>query len=142
MLLMRYLPRVVEGDRRVIVVDGDIYGAYLRKSSDGDWIQNVSFGAGCELVPVDIGDRRIGDATHGPYRDAGIHVLGYDLLWDDNGDWRISEINAGNIGGLFRIEYLGVPGVTDRFVAWLHADHNRNSSRRGRFSAPTTTLSS
>ncbi|MGB5457827.1 MAG: hypothetical protein WBO73_20765 [Gammaproteobacteria bacterium] len=46
---------------------------------------------------------------------------GYDLLQNDSGSWTISEINAGNIGGLFRIEYLGVPGVTDRFVAWLHA---------------------
>jgi glutathione synthase/RimK-type ligase-like ATP-grasp enzyme len=126
-LLMRYLPRVVEGDRRIIVVDGEIYGAYLRTSSDGHWVQNVSFGAGCELVPVEHRDREIVDATCGNYLDAGIHILGYDLLRDDTGDWRISEINAGNIGGLFRIEYLGVAGVTDRFVSWLQNFHDRKN---------------
>ena len=55
---------------------------------------------------------------------------GYDLLQNDSGSWTISEINAGNIGGLFRIEYLGVPGVTDRFVAWLHAYYDRNNPGR------------
>jgi glutathione synthase/RimK-type ligase-like ATP-grasp enzyme len=115
---------VVEGDRRIIVVDGEIYGAYLRVSPEGHWIQNVSYGAGCELMPVEARDREIVAATCQPYLDAGIHVLGYDLLQDDKGEWIISEINAGNIGGLFRIEYLGVPGVTDRFVNWLQDFHH------------------
>ncbi len=142
LLLMRYLPRVTEGDRRIIVVDGEIYGTYLRTSSDGKWVQNVSFGGGCELVPVEDQDRQIVDATQGPYRDAGIHVLGYDLLRDDNGKWRISEINAGNIGGLFRIEYLGVAGVTDRFVAWLRAYRDRNNGGQRRYPSPVTTYPS
>jgi len=57
----------------------------------------------------------------------GIHILGYDLLQEDNGSWTLSKINAGNIGGLFRIEHLGVPAVTDRFVAWLNAYYDRNN---------------
>lgn len=119
-LLMRYLSRVIEGDRRIVVVDGQIFGTYVRRSSRRDWIQNVSAGAVCELVPVEPEDQRLVDATCEHYREAGIHILGYDLLLDDDGSWRISEINAGNIGGLFRIEYLGVAGVADRFVDWLH----------------------
>jgi hypothetical protein len=128
-LLMRYLPRVVKGDGRLIVVNGEIYGAYLRTSRSGHWVQNVSFGAGCDLVTPDERDSETVADTYGPYRDAGINILGYDLLQDDNREWRISEINAGNIGGLFRIEYLGVAGVTDRFVTWLVQCH----VRRGKF---------
>lgn len=139
LLVMRYLPRVIEGDKRIVVVDGEIFGAYLRTSPNHHWVQNVSFGGGCELVPVEPADQRIVAATCGHYREAGIHILGYDLLRADDGDRQISEINAGNIGGLFRIEYLGVAGVTDRFVDWLHEFVGREKGRAGRAAAPPAT---
>jgi glutathione synthase/RimK-type ligase-like ATP-grasp enzyme len=125
LLLMRYLPRVGEGDKRIVVVDGQIFGSYLRTSSNGHWIQNVSTGGRCELVRYSSEEQAVIDATYGHYKKVGIHILGYDLLRDDSGGWTVSEINAGNIGGLFRIEYLGIPGVTDRFVSWLHAFRER-----------------
>ena len=37
----------------------DLYGAYLRTSSDGGWVQNVSLGGRCELVAVSKDDRRL-----------------------------------------------------------------------------------
>ena len=54
MLLMAYLPRVMEGDRRIVVMDGEIFGTYIRRSNSGHWIQNVSFGSTCDLM-TDIG---------------------------------------------------------------------------------------
>lgn len=129
-LLMRFLPRVTEGDKRIIVVDGKIFGTYLRTSSSDHWVQNVSFGGHCKLMSTEPEDQEIVAATHIRYKQAGIHILGYDLLKDNDGTWKVSEINAGNIGGLFRIEYLGIAGVTDRFVAWLHNFHAKNDSRQ------------
>ena len=118
-LLVRYLRRVIEGDKRIVVVDGQIYGAYVRRSVEGHWVQNVSHGARCEPAVVSKDERAALGSTCPHYREAGIHLLGYDLLQDDDGKWTISEINAGNIGGLFRLEDLGVKGVRDRFVNWL-----------------------
>ncbi len=118
-LLMRYLPDVKRGDKRIVVVDGEIYGAYLRISTSGHWIQNVSRGASCVLTTVRPEERAAIAATHGRYREAGVHILGYDFLRDENGRWKLSEINAGNVGGLSRLEQLGVKGTTDRFVEWL-----------------------
>ncbi len=115
-LLMSYLPRVTEGDRRIVVMDGEIFGTYIRRSKNGHWVQNVSFGSTCDLMPVTEEDRRMVEATAPYYQQAGIRLLGYDLLLNNSGTWKISEINAGNIGGLFRLEYLGIKGVTDRFV--------------------------
>jgi len=125
-LLMSYLPRVTEGDRRLVVMDGEIFGTYIRRSKNGHWVQNVSFGSTCDLMPVTEEDRLMVDATAPYYHQTGIRLLGYDLLLDDGGTWKISEINAGNIGGLFRLEYLGIPGITDRFIHKLRAcDRNR-----------------
>ncbi len=118
-LLMRYLPRVIEGDKRIVVMDGDIFGAFLRRSPTGHWIQNVSFGSSCDIVPVTDADRGLVSATAPYYCDAGIRLLGYDLLLDDDGSWKVSEINAGNIGGVFRLESMGVLGTTNRFVEKL-----------------------
>ncbi len=125
-LLMSYLPRVTEGDRRIVVMDGEIFGTYIRRSTSGHWVQNVSFGSTCDLMPVTEEDCRMVEATASYYQQAGIRLLGYDLLLDNSGTWKISEINAGNIGGLFRLEYLGINGVSDRFVDKLRSyDRNR-----------------
>jgi glutathione synthase/RimK-type ligase-like ATP-grasp enzyme len=128
-VLMRYLPRVVEGDRRIVAIGGEIYGSYLRTSATGQWVQNVSAGARCSLAEALPGDEAIVSSTSPYYSEAGIHFLGYDLLQDDDGVWRVSEINAGNVGGIFRLEELGITGVTDRFVGWLHqfVDSQRKS---------------
>jgi len=115
-LLMSYLPRVTEGDRRLVVMDGEIFGTYIRRSKSGHWIQNMSFGSTSELVAVTEEDRLLVEATAPYYQQEGIRLLGYDLLLENSGTWKVSEINAGNIGGLFRLEDLGVKGVTDRFV--------------------------
>jgi len=125
-LLMSYLPRVTEGDRRLVVMDGEIFGTYIRRSKSGHWVQNVSFGSTCDLMPITEEDRQMVAATAPYYQQAGIRLLGYDLLLNDSGTWKISEINAGNIGGLFRLEYLGIPGITDRFIHKLRA---RNGNR-------------
>ncbi len=123
-LLMSYLPRVTEGDRRIVVMDGEIFGTYIRRSKSGHWVQNVSFGSTCDLMPVTEEDRLTVKATAPYYQQAGIRLLGYDLLLDNNGTWKISEINAGNIGGLCRLEYLGVKGVSERFVEKLRSRNN------------------
>ena len=99
-LLMAYLPRVTEGDRRIVVMGGEIFGTNNRRSKSGHWIQNMSFGSTYELMTVTDEDRRLMEATASYYQQAGIRLLGYDLLLDNNGTWKVSEINAGNIGGL------------------------------------------
>lgn len=120
-LLMSYLPRVTEGDRRIVVMDGQILGTYVRRSKSGHWVQNLSFGSTCELMPVTKEDHHLVNTTAPYYSQEGIRLLGYDLLLDNSGTWKISEINAGNIGGLFRLESLGVQEAPDRFVNQLCA---------------------
>ena len=62
------------------------------------------------LDSVSERDRAIVAATAPAYSDAGIRLLGYDLLRDDDGHFVVGEINAGNVGGLFRLEGAGRRG--------------------------------
>lgn len=116
---VRYLNRVGAGDKRVVVVDGEIYGAYLRRSKSGHWVNNVSGDGECELTDLTPAEYDAINGTVQHYRRRGLHTLGYDFLQDDDGTWRISEINAGNIGGFARLELLTGKPVMGQFIDWL-----------------------
>jgi len=116
---VRYLNQVKQGDKRIVVVDGEIYGAYLRRSKSGHWVNNVSSDGECLLAEITDAEKDAIASTVEAYQTRGLHTLGYDFLLDDDGIWRISEINAGNIGGFARLEQLtGVP-IMARFIDWL-----------------------
>ena len=135
--LMRYLPTVDAGDKRILVVDGEIYGAYLRKSRSGHWVNNVSGDGDCTLATVTAAERSVIAQTVGYYRNLGLHTLGYDFLMNEDGNWCISEINAGNIGGFARMETLTGEPVCERLTTWLIQFAERNPALMGRHaSAP------
>lgn len=115
----RYLHRTKAGDKRVVVVDGDIYGSYLRRSKRGHWVNNVSSDGLCTLADITDDELAAIQATVGHYQTLGLHTLGYDFLLDDDGVWRISEVNAGNIGGFARLELLTGQPVMERLIDWL-----------------------
>ena len=119
--LTRFLPRTLEGDKRVVVVDGEIYGGYLRRSIGGHWVNNVSHDGICS--PAEVGDeeREAVRATWPRYRELQLRTLGYDFLRDDNGRWLISEINAGNVGGFHRLGRLSGQPVMQRLLTWMEA---------------------
>ena len=116
---VRYLTRVGAGDKRVVVVNGEIYGAYVRRSKSGHWINNVSHDGECFLAEVTTAEKEAIADTVEQYRRRGLMTLGYDFLQDEDGTWRISEINAGNIGGFARLELLTGEPVMDRFLDGL-----------------------
>ena len=125
----RYLPTVHAGDKRVLVVDGEIYGAYLRRSRSGHWVQNVSLDGECTLAEIGDAERDAIARTVPFYSALGLHTLGYDFLQDERGDWRIGEINAGNIGGFARLQLMTGESVCDRLASWLIEFANRESDR-------------
>ncbi len=115
----RYLHNVDAGDKRIVVVDGEIYGGYVRRSKSGHWVNNVSSDGECILSDITAEEREAIQATVVHYQALGLHTLGYDFLLDNDGTWRISEINAGNIGGFARLELLTGQPVMNRFTDWL-----------------------
>ena len=117
--LVRYLSQVNQGDKRIVVVDGEIYGAFLRRSKTGHWVNNVSGDGECIEAEISDCEKDAIADTVGAYQERGLHTLGYDFLQDDDGTWRISEINAGNIGGFARLEELTHTPVMARFINWL-----------------------
>ncbi|MEL6856228.1 MAG: YheC/YheD family protein [Cyanobacteria bacterium J06607_13] len=135
----RFLARTDQGDKRVVVVDGEIYGSYIRRSKSGHWVNNVSRDGLCQLAPIGDDERAAIAHTVHHYQSLGLHTLGYDFLMDNDGTWRISEINAGNIGGFARLELLTGEPVMDRLLDWLF-DYAQRSPSEGLLSEVGTVL--
>lgn len=118
LLLTRYLENVAEGDKRVLVVDGEIYGGYVRRSETG-WLQNLAAGGTAEPGAVSERERSAILATYPHYSDLGLYVLGYDFLMDDDRSWVLSEVNYANAGGIGRLQELTGEPFYQRFAEWL-----------------------
>ena len=116
LLLMRYLNRVNQGDKRIVVVNGEIYGAFLRRSKSGYWVNNIRSDGECSLAEITPEEQDAIESTVESYHRRGLHTLGYDFLMDEDGIWRVSEINAGNIGGLTQLERLTQQPIMDRLI--------------------------
>lgn len=116
---MRFLPRTSEGDKRVVVLDGQILGAYVRRSAAGHWVNNVAAGGRCTAAPVKDQEREAIESTWPAYASLGLRVLGYDFLQDDSGAWRVSEINVGNVGGFANLQRMGSAPALNQLLAWI-----------------------
>ena len=103
-LSMKYLKNVSEGDKRILVVGGEILAASLRVPAKGSWLCNVAQGGTSVYSEVTLQERKIVDVISPKLAQYGILVYGIDTLVDDNGDRILSEINTMSIGGFPQAE--------------------------------------
>lgn len=103
MLTMRFLPKVIEGDKRIVVVNGQILGAILRLPSQNSWLCNVSQGGISHSAIPNDDEIKIVNTINPELLKEGIVIYGIDTLID--GERRVlTEINTLNVGGLIQIE--------------------------------------
>lgn len=109
-LAMKYLENVRLGDKRILVVDGQIMASSLRLPAEESWLCNVAQGGKSVPSEADDNERNI-IATIAPRLKAeGILIFGADTLTDDDGTRVLSEINTLSIGGFPQAEkQTGLP---------------------------------
>ena len=96
---MKYLKNVSQGDKRILVVGGEIIAASLRLPREGSWMCNISQGGqavGTEITPE---EKNIIETISPQLIKEGILIYGADTLVDDDGKRVLSEINTLSIGG-------------------------------------------
>ncbi|MEO1028069.1 MAG: hypothetical protein AAFX02_03315, partial [Pseudomonadota bacterium] len=120
-LAMAYLKRFAEGDRRVIVVNGEIIGASLRKPSDQGWICNVSSGGQSSRTDVSEAEIEAVSAISPMLKREGVLIYGIDSLVDDYGIRRVTEINTYSVGGFYTLNtVLNDPDALPKTVSALY----------------------
>lgn len=98
-LAMKYLKNVVKGDKRLLVVDGEILASSLRLPSSGSWLCNVSQGGRSEIAKPETEEIEIVKEINPVLNGLGVLIYGVDTLVEDNNKRVLSEINTLSIGG-------------------------------------------
>ncbi len=101
-MVQRYLPDVRKGDKRIILVDGEVAGAVNRVPAEGEARSNMHVGGRPEPVELTARDREI-CARLGPVlRERGLIFVGIDVI----GDF-ITEINVTSPTGIREVKRFG-----------------------------------
>lgn len=79
-LAQEFLPAVTGGDKRVFLLDGDVFGAIRRMPQDGDFRANLHAGGVAEAAEIDREDRRIAEAVAPLLKREGILFAGIDVI--------------------------------------------------------------
>lgn len=99
MIVQKYLPAVSNGDKRVILVDGEPVGAINRVPAEGETRSNLHVGGRAEKVGLTARDREICAAIGPLLRERGQVFVGIDII----GDW-LTEINLTSPTGIQEME--------------------------------------
>jgi glutathione synthase len=99
LIAQRYVPDVVKGDKRIILVEGEPVGAINRVPAEGETRSNMHVGGRPEKIGLTARDREI-CARIGPVlREKGQIFVGIDVI----GDW-LTEINVTSPTGIQELE--------------------------------------
>jgi glutathione synthase len=105
-VVQRFLPRVSEGDKRIILVDGVAMGAVNRVPAENDIRSNMVRGGAARETDLTPREREI-CATIGPELKArGLIFVGIDVI-----DGNLTEINVTSPTGVRAIKRLGGPDL-------------------------------
>ena len=108
-VVQRFLERVTEGDKRIILVDGEPMGAVNRVPAKGDIRSNMVRGGAANASELTEREREI-CATIGPeLKRRGLILVGIDVI-----DGHLTEINVTSPTGLRAIRKLGGPDLAPR----------------------------
>ncbi|MEM7659209.1 MAG: hypothetical protein AAF399_24020 [Bacteroidota bacterium] len=124
-MLVEYLERVAEGDKRILVVNGKILGSSLRLPAPDSWLCNVSQGGTAIMEAPDEHEQRLISSIWPHLAKEGIVMAGIDTLMGNHGQRVLSEINVSCPGGWYPIEITTgspvIPRLADELVSVLQA---------------------
>ena len=105
-VVQKYLPAVKQGDKRIILVDGEFAGAVNRVPQADDVRSNMIRGGAAEATDLTAREREICERLGPALRQRGLMFAGLDVI----GDY-LTEINVTSPTGIRAIKRLGGPDI-------------------------------
>jgi len=99
-VLQAFLPEVAEGDKRIILVDGEVAGAINRRPAKGDIRSNLAAGGTAEASELTDTEREICAALGPELKRRGLLFVGIDVI---GGRW-LTEINVTSPTGIVAMD--------------------------------------
>jgi glutathione synthase len=105
-VIQKFLPEVKQGDKRIILVDGEFAGAVNRVPAEGDLRSNMVRGGSPKATDLSKREQEICKRLGPALRERGLLFVGIDVI-----DGWLTEINVTSPTGVRAIKNLGGPDV-------------------------------
>ncbi len=99
-MVQAFLPEVAEGDKRIVLVDGEVAGAINRKPGEGEFRSNLAVGGYAEAATLTAREEEICAALAPELKRRGLVFVGIDVI---GGKW-LTEINVTSPTGIRAID--------------------------------------
>ena len=99
-MVQPFLPEVAEGDKRIVLVDGEFAGAINRKPGEGEFRSNLAQGGYAEAAGLTAREEEICAAMGPELKRRGLVFVGIDVI---GGKW-LTEINVTSPTGIVAID--------------------------------------
>ncbi len=99
-MVQAFLPDVAKGDKRIVLVDGEVAGAINRLPGEGEIRSNLAVGGSAEKTELTEKEREICAALGPELKKRGLIFVGIDVI---GGQW-LTEINVTSPTGIVAIE--------------------------------------
>ncbi len=99
-MLQPFLPEVAQGDKRIVLVDGEYAGAINRFPGEGEFRSNLAQGGHAESAELTDQEREICEVMGPELKRRGLVFVGIDVI---GGKW-LTEINVTSPTGIVAID--------------------------------------
>jgi glutathione synthase len=115
-IVQEFLPKVTEGDKRILLLDGEPLGAILRVPRGDDIRSNIHVGG--SVVPSELTDREraMVKAIAPKLRADGLVFVGLDVIGE-----RLTEVNVTSPTGIQELGRFTGTRPSEKVIAWIEA---------------------
>ncbi len=99
-MVQPFLSEVEQGDKRIVLVDGEVAGAINRKPGEGEFRSNLAVGGSAEATTLTSMEQEICAALAPELKRLGLIFVGIDVI---GGKW-LTEINVTSPTGIVAID--------------------------------------
>ncbi|MFN3551788.1 MAG: glutathione synthase [Novosphingobium meiothermophilum] len=99
-MVQAFLPEVASGDKRIVLVDGEVAGAINRKPGEGEFRSNLAVGGYAEKTELTPQEQEICAVLGPQLKRLGLIFVGIDVI---GGKW-LTEINVTSPTGIVAID--------------------------------------
>lgn len=99
-MVQPFLPAVAKGDKRIVLIDGEVTGAINRRPGEGEFRSNLAVGGSAEATELSTRELEICAAMGPRLKELGLIFVGIDVI---GGEW-LTEINVTSPTGIVAID--------------------------------------
>ena len=116
-MVQNYLPQAKEGDKRIILLNGEPIGALNRLSSSSDFRNNMATGGTVAQTTITPREQEICSHLAAKLRQDGLIFVGIDVI----GGY-LTEVNVTSPTGIREIDRLDATNLAHQVIQWVEAN--------------------